>query len=53
MKIYENGEFREMTEAEIQEIANYIPEEVKDTIEDRLEKLEKLFEKIAKLLGVD
>ena len=29
MKIYENGKFREMTEKEIQEIVNYIPEEDK------------------------
>lgn len=53
-KIWENGVIREMTSKEIEEIKNQIvPEEIKETIEDRLEKLEKLFDKLSKFLGVE
>lgn len=52
MKIYENGTVREMTPEEIEQINASIPEEVKETAEERLEKLEKLFTKIADFLGV-
>lgn len=52
MKIFENGIVREMTEEEIKELKAKIPEEVKETIEDRLEQLEKLFNRIADFLGV-
>lgn len=52
MKIYENGKFREMTEKEIQEIVNYIPEEDKGTINNRLERLEQLFDTIVNNLKI-
>lgn len=47
-----NGKIVEMTTEEIKELTDFIPDEVKETVEDRLEKLEKLFSKIADLLGV-
>ena len=53
MKICENGVYREMTKEEIEEISNkIIPEENQETIEDRLDKLENFFNKIADNLGI-
>lgn len=52
MKIYENGEFRQMTEQEIQEIVNHIPEEDRENINDRLERLEQLFDTIVNNLKI-
>lgn len=54
-KIYVNGKVREMTAeeiAEMEQLTAQIPEEVKDDIAERLEKLEKLFDKVKVLLGV-
>lgn len=50
--IYENGKLRELTDEEKQKINNAIPAEIQETVEYRLEQLEKLFNKISKLLGI-
>lgn len=55
MKININGVVREATQKEIEEmkqLAALIPQPVKSEIEERLEKLESLFEKVVSLLGV-
>ena len=54
-KIDDNGVIREMTAEEIAEMersAAHIPEPIKSEIEERLDKLENLFNKISSLLGV-
>jgi hypothetical protein len=52
MKICKNGIIRDMTPEEIAEMKKYTPEEVKETVEERLEKLEKLFTKISDFIGM-
>ena len=55
-KININGVVREMNKIELDELERLtalIPQPVKSEIEERLEKLEALFDKIASFLGVN
>ena len=52
MKICENGRIREMTEQEQKEYADKVSVVI-DTIESRMDKIEKLFDKLTSFLGVD
>lgn len=53
MKKNINGIIIDMTPEEIEQFKQSItPEEIKETMEERLEKLEKLFTKITDFLGV-
>lgn len=52
MKKLVNGELVEMTEEEIKELTNFLPDEVKETIEDKVDKLERLLNKIATVLDI-
>lgn len=51
-KICENGIMREMTPEEVAQFTADIPEEKKDEVLERLEKLEELFDTLRKWLGV-
>jgi hypothetical protein len=50
-KVWDNGTIREMTAEELAEAKEFVVN-FKETAEERLEKLEKIIEKITKLLGV-
>lgn len=49
-KINVNGNVREMTVEELEDIKNHIPPEVKESFEERLKKLEVLLDRFAPIL---
>ena len=52
MRIFDNGIYRDMTPEEIEQLKQSMSAEVKETVEERLEKLEKLFTKIADFVNL-
>ena len=51
-KIDINGFIRDMTAEELAEYTEHLPPPIKDELEERLERIEKVIEKVKSLLGV-